>query len=139
MRTNRRFEGGGTCDLCLEGWGFGLVESILSGCRKIWRWDIIGKAVGMLISLERMKGIELEQRYQVSEDIDLWLPFNKHQIYCDTILFECLEICNEPDCWLMLFFLFLIVGYLAQLPRGIHLTQDSMKIVGSPNFPGINK
>ncbi|XP_023970840.1 zona pellucida-binding protein 1 [Physeter macrocephalus] len=27
------------------------------------------------------------------------------------------------------------VGYLAQLPRGIHLTQESMKIVGSPNFP----
>lgn len=37
------------------------------------------------------------------------------------------------------FLLFLIVGYLIHLPRGFSLTQDLVKIVGSPDFPGINK
>jgi hypothetical protein len=38
-----------------------------------------------------------------------------------------------------LFSFCLTVGYLVRLPRAFRLTQDTVKIVGSVNFPGICK
>ena len=45
---------------------------------------------------------------------------------------------NQTVDYFCLFF-FLIVGYLDRLPRNANLPQDSVKIVGSPNIPGINR
>lgn len=94
--------------------------------------------MGRLVSWEHMRGVELEQRYQMSEDIDLWFsPSTK--IKYTTILYylNILEFLMRQS--VDHFFLFFIVGYLVRLPRAFHLTQDLVKIVGSSDHPGINK
>lgn len=71
------------------------------------------------------------------EDIGLWSPSNRDQVYYDVLPFGILEFLMRQVA--DNFFLFSIVGYLIRLPRGFRLTQDAVKIVGSSNFPGINK
>lgn len=142
VRTNTGCEGGGACDLSLEGWWvltFTNEERILSGCRKSRMQDTIGGALDRLISLAHLRGVELEQGCQVLMEIAYGSLLKPRSRFYDTGLFEYLGISQEADCCSFLFFLFLIAGYFIRLPRGFRLTQDSLKIVGSSDYPGINK